>query len=303
MLKQIVAYFLPVTNYTPEFYKGVPKWMHPLYLKKVYKYIVGEELDLKNPKRLTEKIQWIKLYDNLPIKSDYCDKLTCRDLVRSKIPEINFAHIYGAWDSFKEIDFSVCPKSFFLKTNHASKAMIRIRDKDRFISLPQELEKAASIMDRWLSISYDTVSAFEQQYKGIKPKIYAEECLGGAELQRLSDYKIFCFNGEPKFIEYFIELKPKRIQMAVFDADWNIQEFYHSADKYDGLPISRPGNFDKMLEYAKILSSDFKFVRVDLFDVDNKIYFGEMTFTPSSGFMNYVPKKYDEILGSLLKLK
>ena len=285
-------------------YKSLPKCFYPFFLKRTYKARTGHTLNLKNPKRFSEKIQWLKLYDNLPIKETLTDKLKVRDWVNERIPSIEFPEIYGVWNSFEEIDFDILPDAFYLKTNHGCGMNIRIEDKKRF--LKEGKEEVSKIFKNWLNTNFAFKVGFEMQYKNISPKIFAEErILAQNNIHvRVSDYKILCFHGEAKYIEYFVyppKSKPSDARLAIYDKYWNKQPFTHSRPIYEG-ELPKPDRLDEMINIAETLSKDFKMVRVDFVENEGKLYFAEMTFTPCSGHMLFEPDEYDFKIGDMLDL-
>ncbi len=296
-----------IKKYNNEFFEKIPPILYPVYLKKIYKEKMGHSLNLRNPKLFTEKIQWLKLYDNLPIKARLADKLLAHDYVREKISDIKFPELYTVADCFEDLDFSLCPNQFVIKTNHAWRQLVFIRDKEKIFN---SKDNSTYIIMRnafnyYLKINHAFSSGFELQYKDIKRKVYAEENICDSFSNYDLNYKIHCFNGEPKFIDYYkvsVEKGQEHSYITVYDTDWNKLDFYHSEPQYPGEPIDKPITLSKMLEYAKVLSKDFKYVRVDFMLKGEDIYFSEMTFTPSSGFIFFNPPKYDKIWGNLLKL-
>lgn len=281
-------------------YKFSQNVIFPLILYFMYKNRTGHPLDLKNPKRFSEKIQWLKLYDNCQLKTDYSDKIKMKDIVKKLVPEINIAKVYGIWDSFDEIDFSVCPDNFVLKTNHGSSMNLTIKDKNNMLLNTKALKTLKKLFDSWFDIDFSFEGCFEFQYHDIEHKIFAEERLG-MQGKRLSDYKIHCFNGVPKFIEYYIS-GGKTYNIAIYNEKWEKQDYGHSLPIYKGDEILKPVKFDLMMETAAKLSNGFKFARIDFFEVDGKLYFAEVTFTPRSGFIIFSEDKYDFEWGDLIDL-
>lgn len=291
-----------IEKYSPKICRNVPEILYPLFLKIIYQARTGHKLNLKNPKRISEKIQWLKLYDNLPIKTILTDKLLVRDWVKQRAGNLNFPELYGVWDSFDEIEFEILPQAFYLKTNHGCAMNIEIKNKERF--LREAKEEVGKIFKKWLSENFAYSWGFELQYKNIIPKVYAEERLFIAEHQRVSDYKIWCMNGKARFIEYNVyplKSKIEDVRLAIYDTEWNPLPFTHGVPKYEG-ELPRPERLEEMVATAETLSKDFKFVRVDLIDIYDKLYFAELTFTPYSGHMVIVPDDYDYILGDMLNL-
>lgn len=284
------------------YYKNLPPFLYGIHLKYIYKKKTGKNLNLSNPRRLTEKIQWLKLNDNLPIKTTLSDKLLVRDWVKEKIPEIKFPKVFTVGKSYDDLDFSSCPQNFLIKTNHAWKQNFWVNGKDTYLANKSYQEKTRLLLKYYLSRTFAFESGFELQYKNIDRKVYAEEIIGDKSALLSCDYKVLCFNGVPKLVEhYIISMKDRSLHMNMYDIKGNKLNVSHTLQMYEEqMPL--PKCFDKLIEYAKILSEGFKFVRVDFMVYDENIYFSEMTFTPSSGFMKFIPEEYDEIFGDMLKL-
>lgn len=258
-----------------------------------YFFRKGRFINFKNPKLFTEKIQWLKVYDCTPIKTVLADKLAVRDRVRDKIGEQYLKKIIGVYDRYEDIDFSNLPMEYVIKTNHGSKMQMLVIE-----GFGPEVGFKKKFND-YLKVNYAYKTGYEMQYDKIPPKIFIEEYIKNTN--ELFEYLIFCFNGEPKMILFSSGKRTDNICSTMFDTNWNNLHFNYGGSLHkENVPC--PKNFDKMLEIAKILSKDFKFVRVDLHNVDGKIYFGEMTFTPSSGYMKFSERKWDRILGDMLKL-
>lgn len=267
-----------------------------LKFKILWKYFLrkGRLINFNNPKLFTEKIQWLKVYDSTPIKTRLADKILVRDWVREKIGEEYLKKIYGVYEKYEDIDFSKLPQEYVIKTNHACKMQLLVIEGGK----PDETQKDR--FNNFLKVNYAFKSGYEMQYKDIKPLIFTEEYIKNTN--ELFEYLIFCFNGEPKLILFASGKRSERICCTMFDTKWNNLHFNYGGDLHE-TPVSPPKNLDKMLKIAEILSKDFKFVRVDLHNIDGKIYFGEMTFTPASGYMRFSPRRYDRILGDMLDLK
>lgn len=264
-------------------------------IKKQYFWKMHRFLDIENPKLFTEKIQWLKLYDCSAIKTRLADKLLVREWVKEKIGGQYLKKIYSVYNSFEEIDFSKLPREYAIKANHGCNMQLLVIEGGK-----PDLEKDAKRFDRLLNTNHAYKSRYELHYKDIQPKLFTEEYLKNTN--ELFEYLFFCFNGEPKYILFASGKRSKEIECTMFDTHWNNCHFNYGG-KLHTEEIPKPENFDKMLDIARILSKDFKFVRVDLHNVNGKIYFGEMTFTPAGGFMKFIPKKYDLILGDMLNLE
>jgi len=258
-----------------------------------YFFRKGRFINFKNPKLFTEKIQWLKIYDCLPIKTVLADKILVREWVKEQIGESYLKKIYGVYEKYEDIDFTKLPREYVIKTNHAC-------NMQRFIiegAFPYTRYK--EVFNNYLKVNYAYKSGYEMQYDGIKPLIFVEEYIKNTN--ELFEYLIFCFNGKPELVLFASGKRSDKICCTMFDTKWNNLGFNYGGFLHSE-PVPCPEHFDKMLEIAKILSKDFKFVRVDLHNVDGKIYFGEMTFTPASGYMKFSERKYDRILGDMLDL-
>ena len=253
---------------------------YPKLTKLWYKWRKGVELNLDEPTTFNEKIQWMKLYDHSEIKSLLSDKYLVRDWVAGKIGEEYLIPLLGVWDSFDQIDFSRLPDRFALKANHGSAWNYIVTDKSKL-----DMDEAKSKFDQWMSLNYSYVSCFELQYSAIRPRIIAEQYLDPKD-GTLFDYKFHCFNGEPKIVEVIGE----RVQRthsgreAIMRPDWTRHpgKSLITMEEFEEDP-PKPQNYDQMLRIARTLSSDFSYVRVDLYNIDGDIKFGEMTFSPDSG--------------------
>lgn len=267
----------------------------PKALEKEYKQITGKTLDLKNVNTYSEKIQWLKIYDASLLKSNLTDKVKAKEWAKNAIGEDYIIKTLGVYEKFEDIDFSQLPTSFVIKTNHASGWNVVVKDKNNF-----NYKKIKKQFDKWLSIDYAYYSPFEMHYSRIKPCILIEEYVNDANGE-LNDYKFLCFNGSPLYfwIDFDRNSNHKR---NVYDMKWNLQPWnQYTYGNYYGT-VNKPENFNKMYELANIMCKGFKHVRVDLYNVDGKIYFGEMTFTNGSGFEGIFPEKYDRKLGEYIDI-
>lgn len=272
-----------VRNLNPGNYKN--------YLKFAYRIRTGEKLNLEAPKKYTEKIQYAKLYLNSPIKTKLSDKYLVREWVEEKIGSSYLIPLLGVWEDFSEIDFEELPNEFVLKTNHGSGTNIIVKDKSQF-----EYHKEKEKMDSWLKNNF-AYAGLELHYKDIEPRIIAEEYITDSNGE-LNDYKFLCFNGEVYYCWIDVGRYTNHYR-NVYDLDWKLQPW--TQHKYENSPneIPKPENFDEMIKIAKKLAEGFSHVRVDLYNVDGKIYFGEMTFTNGAGYELIYPEKYNYHLGEL----
>ncbi len=275
------------------------------YLKLRYRFQMGEWPNLDNPTLFTEKIQWLKLHNRHPQYSIMVDKYTAKDYVASRIGNEYVIPTLGLWNSPEEIDWDKLPNQFVLKTTHGggNGGVVICRDKNSF-------NKKKAIRKLAENQQSDIYNSFrEWPYKDVKPRILAESLLQSpnAASGDLSDYKFFCFDGEPRFCQV-IRDRNTHETIDFYDMEWNHQEVsgLHPSETHvipQGItPVPRPQGLSKMIETCRILSKDISFLRVDLYNVDGCIYFGEMTFFPASGIGVFHPKEWNLKLGELLKI-
>ena len=278
------------------FYHSMPD---EKFLKRMFKAHIGKELNLDNPQTFNEKLQWLKLYDRKPEYTTMVDKYEVKEYISKKIGEEYIIPTLGVWDKFDDIDFDSLPKQFVLKCTHDSGGLVICKNKATF-----NKDAAQKKINKCLKRNYFWNNR-EYPYKNVKPRIIAEQYLEDdlSSKQGLTDYKFFCFNGEPKFLYVSSGLENhKTAHISFLTLDWEFAPFQRSDyAPLDKLP-PKPTNFDKMLETSSILSQNIPFVRVDLYEVNKTIRFSELTFSPCSGYMPFIDSKYDEILGDLLVL-
>lgn len=264
-----------------------------------YRQITGRKLDLDNPQTWSEKLLWLN-YNWLPqIKSDCADKYKVRDYVTQKGYGDTLVKLLGRWDDANDIDFDALPNRFVLKCNHGCAMNILVEDKTKL-----NRKVAIKQLNKWMNTDY-TKRVAELHYGQIIPCIICEEFLPVNHNSEIVDFKIHCFNGEPKWIGICYErdrvtLHAKELIMS---PDWQRLMYLKSDKPDDGKTIPCPEKLDKMLNMAKDLSTNFPYVRVDLYYIKGNIYFGELTFTPSGNIPagGYIPE-IDEIAGKYLNL-
>ena len=239
----------------------------------------------------------MKLNDTTPLKTLLVDKYAVRGWVKEKIGEQYLIPLLGAWDKFDDIDFNALPKKFALKCNHGSGYNVIVTDKSKL-----DLGLLRRRINTWMSEDYAFKSGFELQYSAIPRKIVAEKYIENND-RDLFDYKFWCFDGKVKYIQFLSEryTNANGAQMAFYDRGWNKLNFI-VAHPLDDKTIKKPDNLESMIELAEKLSSGFNYVRVDFYDVNNKIYFGEMTFTPDSGQGKWEPEEMNLTIGRMIKL-
>ena len=274
-------------------------WFIPdkLYLKLLYRIKMGKKLNIKHPKSFNEKIQWLKLYDRNPAYTTMVDKYKVKRYVSKKIGEEYIIPTLGVWDKFDDIDFCKLPNQFVLKCTHDSGGLVICKDKEKF-----DVEAARKKINKSLKNNFFWVGR-EWPYKNIRPRIIAEQYLEDESGTELKDYKFMCFDGKVRCIFVCSERYSKDgLKVTFFDRDWNKLPFirhYPSSRK----EIQRPAGLGKMIELSEKLSKDIPFVRVDLYESNDTILFGELTFYPGNGLEEFEPEKWDFRLGSWIKLK
>ena len=251
-------------------------------------------LNLKNPGSFSEKLCWSKKNIDYRQFNKYVDKFIVRDIVREKIGDEYLIPIVDNIEEINNFDLSLLPEKFVAKANHGSGWNLICHDKKRL-----KEKDVKRLFNVWLNSDYSLLSS-ENEYKDIKPSIVIEKYLENDNENPLYDYKFFCFNGEPTFIQLDIDRFTNH-KRNFYDLDWNLQEFTIGHKRDVKNDYKRPGKLNEMIEIARILSEDFKFVRIDLYFYKNQIYFGEITFHPEAGFTIFMPHKYDKELGSNLK--
>lgn len=266
-----------------------------LYLKMLFPLRTGYKLNLKNPQTFNEKLQWLKLNNRKPEMVKMVDKVAAKEYVASIIGEEYIIPTLGVYNSVDEIDFDKLPNQFVLKCTHDSGGIVICSDKSKL-----DIEAAKAKLRRGLKVNYYYQNR-EWPYKQVKPRIIAEQYMIDETGWQLKDYKIFCFNGEPKFIEVDYDRYVGH-KLNVYDLNWEFIDFYMTSPNDKDVEIEKPKNLDKMLNFARKLAQEETFVRVDFYSIVDKIYFGEITYTPGSGMIDFHPKEWDEKLGKMLQL-
>lgn len=268
-----------------------------VYLKWIFPARVGYLLDLKNPKTFNEKLQWLKLHDRKPEYTKMVDKIEAKEYVASIIGEEYIIPTIGVYNSVDEIDFDTLPKQFVLKCSHDSGGIVICRDKNK-------LDKKAAIekLRKGLKQNFYWQNR-EWPYKNVKPRIIAEIYMEDESGCQLKDYKFFCFDGKPLFLFVATDRGKKDVETKFdfFDMEWNHLPFTNGHPNSNILP-KKPQNFEKMKQLAAMLAKGKTEVRVDLYNVDGRIYFGELTFTHWSGLVPFEPCEWDLKFGQLISL-
>ena len=266
-------------------------------IKKQFKEALGYELNLENPKSFNEKIQWLKLYYHNPLMTKCADKYLAREYIKEKIGEEYLIPLICVWDKVEDIDFNSLPKQFVLKVNWGSGQNIIVKDKSKL-----NIDETKNKLNGWLKpFSNHYYYSYEWQYKDIEPKIICEKYIEQMDGD-LFDYKLTCFNGRVIYIELHINSSMQNHKRCFYSLDWIKQDFTQQAfDTYEQ-EIPKPIILDELIKSANILSSEFPNVRVDFYILNNRIYFGELTFSDGNGLNLFIPQSYDYKFGELLEL-
>lgn len=266
------------------------------YLSRKYQLYFGQKLDLQNPQTFNEKLQWLKLYNRKPEYTVMVDKYKVREYIAQELGEEYLIPLLGVWDNPDEIDFDALPNQFVLKCNHNSGLGICIcKDKSEL-----DISKVKVELRKGLKQDY-YLTGREWPYKDVPRKIIAEKYMEDVSGD-LKDYKFYCFNGEMKFVMINSDRNTSRPTRAdYFDRDFNWLDFTWGYSHAEVHP-KKPEQFEKMVAIVEKLAKGLPHIRVDLYDCNGKIYFGELTFFDGSGFDKIEPLEWDYKIGKLLKL-
>lgn len=264
------------------------------YLRFVYYLKTGKRLNLKHPVGFNEKLNWLKLNDQHPEYTKLVDKYEVREVIKEKLGDGYMFPLLGVWDSYDQIDFSKLPKQFVLKCTHDSGSVKIIKDKEGI-----NHKEFNEFFSSRLRINSFTLGR-EYPYKNVKPRIIAEELMeakGG-----INDYKFFCFDGKPTIMFVATERASGDTKFDFYDMDFKHLDIVniHPQSKVGG--ITKPECFDEMKRIAEKCSQGMKFVRIDLYEIDGKVYFGEYTFYHGGGFWLFKPDHWEKDLGDLIKI-
>lgn len=269
------------------------------YIKKMFRANMGHELDLDAPKTFNEKLQWLKLFDRKPEYTVMADKYLVRRYIGEKLGGEYLIPLLGVWDSPDDIDFTSLPEQFVLKCNHNSGlGMYICRNRSELNE-----KKVIAGLRKGLNQDY-YLRGREWPYKNIPRKIICEKYMTDSpESKDFSDYKFFCFNGMVDCVMLCLERSSGNTKFYFFDRDWNLKRYnIRGKNAPEGFTLPKPDNIDKMFEIASELSKGLPFARIDLYNAEGKIFFGEITFYPDSGFDANLLPETDEYFGSLITL-
>lgn len=268
----------------------------PIFSLRVLYFMTTKKvkLNLSDPETFDEKIQWLKFYWQDPLIVKCGDKYTVRKYIKDKGLKEILPRIYGSYDSPDEMDYNEYPSKYVIKTSNACKTVIIVNDANYI-----NKKKIKTQLETWQNLDYSKTS-IEPHYKYMFPKIIVEEFLEDGVGLFPTDYKFFCFNGKPKFVEVMTNRDENHnIERHFYDLNW--QPLNYTGTEQN-LVLKKPKLFDEMIRISEILSEDFPFVRVDLYEIKDQIIFGELTFTPSSGMATYFTKDAQQEVGNMLEL-
>lgn len=288
--KKILMFFLE---------KGILNWMPDYqYLKVLYWVHEGKKLNLDKPTTLKEKLQWLKLYNRKPEYTIMVDKYEVKKYVASLFGDKYVIPTIGVWDAPEEINFEKLPKKFVLKCNHNSGlGMCICKDKENL-----DLNKVRKNLKRGLRQNYYKLGR-EWPYKNVKRKIICEQYLENEDGSPLVDYKFYCYGGEPRYFMYSLGEADHNVRNHKFDMELHsIDYLFKKIPAIKIEEIDLPSNIGEMIEIVKVLCKGFPHIRIDLYNINGKIYFGEMTFYTSSGFINIDSMEFSQKMADLIDL-
>lgn len=264
------------------------------YLKMVYYMKTGKRLNLENPVGFNEKLNWLKVNNKHSEYTKLVDKYEVRQVIKEKIGDGYMFPLYGVWNSYDDIDFDKLPNEFVLKCTHDSGSVKIIHNKAEI-----NHKVLGKFFENRLKVNPFNLGR-EYPYKDVPPRIIAEKFMGEGKMPL--DYKFFCFHGEP-IIMFVASERETDCKHTVFDMDFNrvkeIDFYVHNASTVE---LKKPVHFEQMKELSRELSKDIPFVRIDFYEIDGQVYFGEYTFFPAGGFYLFKPDSYEKKLGSYLKI-
>lgn len=267
------------------------------YLKFLFRVRNGKKLDLKSPKTFCEKMNWLKINEKQESYTKLVDKVLVRDYIDKKIGEGHTFPLLGVWDRFEDIDFDQLPDEFVLKCNHDSGSVKIIKDKSSLTSKDyEEMKKkyASALKDN------PFFAGREYPYKNVKAKILAEKLMTMEDGSGINDYKFFCFDGKPEIL-FVATDRQTDVKFDFYDMDFQHLDIINIHPQ-SGKTIEKPACFEEMKEIAGKLSAGMKFVRIDLYEIDGTVFFGEFTFFHAGGFWPLTPEEWETKLGDLIKI-
>lgn len=265
-------------------------------LKLMFLLKQGYRLNLQDPKTYNEKLQWIKLYDKNKWMPKCCDKYAVREYINFMGCNEILNNLLWHGKKASDIPWDVLPHQFVIKITHGSTFNVIVQDKNAI-----DKTEISTKLDKWLKSKF--IPCYGEWFYGkVEPRIIVEEFLSDGRRDGLLDYKVYCFNGKAKLIAVYSG-RDTELKTNIYSTDWKMYPDVYFKGKHINEEIPQPCVLPEMLAYAEKLSSNFKHVRVDFYIVNNKIYFGELTFTTGAGFDHITPRIFDEKMGSWLDLR
>lgn len=267
------------------------------FIKMRFYLVMGKKLDLKNPRTYNEKLQWLKLHDKRPEYTNMVDKIEAKNYVASVIGEEYIIPTIKIYNSIEEVNFDELPQQFVIKCSHDSGGVVVCKDKDKL-----DKKAALTMLSKSLKQNFNYLTR-EYPYKNVVPRLLVEQYMEDESGYELKDYKIFCFDGKPKFsfVASDRQKEGEETKFDFYDLEWKHIPVVngHECSEHG---IEKPKNYEKMLELAAKLSYGIPHVRVDLYNINGAIYFGELTFFHWSGLVPFEPEEWDYTFGNYLHL-
>lgn len=269
-----------------------------LYIKLDYFFVYKKILDLNDPQTFNAKIQWLKLYDRNPDYSKMVDKFAVKEFIEQTIGSNYVIPAIGVWKKFEDIDFKNLPEQFVLKCTHDSGGLVICKDKKCF-----NTKVAKKVIENSLKRNYYTGTR-EFPYKNVEPQIIAEPYLKDDKTDSLIDYKVLCFNGKAKLIELYLGRYSNNLTLDFYDTSWNKTQISQSHFAPNSTILyPKPKNLPKMIEFSELISKDMAHCRVDWYEINGKLYFGEITFYDGSGLSPFDSEEDEIQIGSWIDLR
>lgn len=292
-----IAYKHPIwmMKYTLE-RAGIFKMDDESFLRFIYEYVFERPLDLDNPRSYNEKLQWLKLNDRQPIYNVMVDKYEAKKYISNIIGEEYIVPTLGVWDSFDDIPFGDLPRRFVLKCTHDSGGNVIVRDREKM-----DYRAIRKKIKRCLKQNY-FYQGREWQYKDIKPRVIAEQYLEDTDGVSINDYKILCFEGEAKLVEVHRNRFTDHHTQDFYDPEWNKMEIQQLGESNSSKTEDKPERLCELLRLSEKIAEGFHHLRIDWYIVKGRVFFGEITLYDSSGLCRFTDYRWDELLGSWIKL-
>lgn len=266
-----------------------------MYLKVMFFHRLGYWPNFKNPKTFNEKLQWLKLHDHNPLYTVYADKYAVRPHIRDVMGDEYLIPILGVYESVDNIDFNRLPDQFVLKCNHGASFNIICKDKRKI-----DIAETKKLLKKWMMTDFYNDKK-EYHYKDIKRCIICEKYMKDDHSKELMDYKFFCIGGKVRMIQVDFD-RFSNHRRNLYDKDWKLLDVELSFPRAPDLYSEPPAKLSEMIRFAELLSKEFPQVRIDFFYINDRIYFGEMTFFSGAGFSKYKPRSFERKLGGYLIL-